>query len=356
MRWGRLSRRSFLASSVALAACGGGGAGPAAPLEGRTFGVHPTPRQAEDFNVVADRVEALHGEVVAVSFAWDELETAPGVFGATPNFLRIANDFYRTRTLRLSLALAVIDTNNDRRPADLLSLRYDHPAVIARFTALVRWVIDQFPDVTIECLAIGNEIDVTLGGDAGLWGAYRRFFEAVAPRVKARLPDACVGAKATFDVVQNEPARSQYAALVEQADAWLLTYYPLNADFTVQPPGAVHADFERMAAVPGSKPVRLLEIGYPTSTACRSSEALQAEFITQMFAAWDDRADRIREIDYFCLHDFDPAIVAGLETYYGISSPQFAGFLGTLGLRRWPGEGDAKAGFQRLRDEVAARR
>ncbi len=356
-----LSRRGFVASGLALSACSGSGGGTAPPapppqLAGRVVGVHPTEREDDDFNIVADRVEDLGGEIVSLSLYWDDIEVSPGVYAPSPNFPQIANEFYRTRNFRLSVSLVGIDTNNDRRPADLLALPYDDPGVISRFEALAAFVLDQLPDVTIDCFAIGNEIDGLLGGDVAKWEAYRRFFAAVAPGVKARLPGACVGAKATFGVVVDEPARTQYAALVDGADAWLLTYYPLNADFTVQSPSAVQADFARMAGAPGAKPVRLLEIGFPTSSVCGSSEALQAEFITRMFASWDDYSNRIREIDYFCLHDFDPAIITVLETYYGVSSPQFAGFLGTLGLRAWAGDGGAKSGYQRFKEEVARRR
>jgi hypothetical protein len=84
-----------------------------------------------------------------------------------------------------------------------------------------------------------------------------------------------------------------------------------------------------------------------------SSEARQAEFIAEIFAAWDRHADRIPMIDFTWLHDASPESVQDFEDFYGLSSDTFHEFLATLGLRTY--DGRDKLAFLRLMEEAAAR-
>jgi hypothetical protein len=98
---------------------------------------------------------------------WDELETEPGVYNPNPNWLEIANLYYPAQDIQVSLTISVIGTNNLRLPPDLADKSFDDPAVIARFNNLLDYVAVQIPNLTLNSLAIGNEIDIYLGTDAG---------------------------------------------------------------------------------------------------------------------------------------------------------------------------------------------
>jgi len=52
-----------------------------------------------------------------------------------------------------------------------------------------------------------------------------------------------------------------------------------------------------------------MEIGYPTSSYLGSSEEKQAEFIRQVFKAWDKHEGRICHMHFNSLHDLRPAHV-----------------------------------------------
>lgn len=365
-----IDRRLFIAGAmVSLVGCGPSEEGattpqtakkpspasPIVPAGKRILGVVPTEREAEDFNLVIDLLEEAGARNSSLSLYWDQIETAPGVYAPDPNFVKIANQFYNLRGFPLTVSLSGIDTNTDRRPPDLAGLPHNDPEVVKRYVAMARWVIDNLADVTISCFSVGNEIDATLAGDAEAWAAYRSFFAQVAPALRAMREGLVIGSKATSSVLSEEPARGEYRALLQDADAAMLTYYPLRPDFSVKPLSQIATDFETMVELAEGKLVRILECGFPSAELLGSSQAMQADFISSVFAAWDVHSAQISHIDFFSLHDFSPAIVDELSDYYGIGSDRFAAFLGTLGLREWAGEGADKLGWQRLVQEAKAR-
>ena len=133
----------------------------------------------------------------------------------------------------------------------------------------------------------------------------------------------------------------------------MVTYYPLNGDFSVREPAVVHEDFDKLTKAYLEKPIYILEAGYPSSKDCDSSEAKQAEFITETFRAWDSHAEKIVLISFSWLNDISPASVDELEGYYGFSNRGFAAYLGSLGLLNY--DGSEKSAFRQLKAEAEAR-
>lgn len=133
----------------------------------------------------------------------------------------------------------------------------------------------------------------------------------------------------------------------------MLTYYPLNNDFTVKNPEVVHEDFAKLVVLFPDKPIYVLEAGYPSSTLLGSSEAKQADFVREIFIAWDTQAEHIKLLDFLWLHDISPASVEELGDYYGFHDEKFLAFLATLGLRTFDGED--KEAFKVLRLETKKR-
>ncbi len=70
---------------------------------------------------------------------------------------------------------------------------------------------------------------------------------------------------------------------------------------------------------------------------CGSSEALQAEFVTRAFQAWDRHADQIEYLDFVWIHDISQEALDRFETHYGVSEECFLEYLGTLGLQSFAG-------------------
>lgn len=288
----------------------------------------------------------------SLSLAWDDLEPTPGAF-ASP-WVAAAAAYYPDRGMRLTLVVHAIDTTADRRPKDLRTLPWDDPAVVDRYAAVVKWVLDRTKRVPLAALSLGNEVDVRLGADAKAWAAYTRLVREVRRRVKAAHPDLVVGVKVTAaGLLADGPAR----ALADAADldAVFATYYPLDDGFRVRDPATVATTFAALATAGGKRPVYLLEVGCPSGDGCESSPDLQWQFVEAVFVAWDAHAARVPVVSFCWMHDQAPAAVDGMTAYYGLASPAFRAFLGTLGLRAREGPGRDKPAFTALTAAAKAR-
>ena len=85
-----------------------------------------------DFDRAFARAQEAGMEATTLSLHWDEIETAPGQYDPQPNWPAIANIYYPAFNTPISLALSPIDTNNERRPADLRGRPFDDPEVVHR--------------------------------------------------------------------------------------------------------------------------------------------------------------------------------------------------------------------------------
>jgi hypothetical protein len=288
----------------------------------------------------------------SISLAWDDLEPEPGVFKS--RWVEIARAYYPTRGVDLTVVVHPIDTTADRRPKALRGKPWDDPAVVDRYTAVVLWTLDGLKGVPLACLSLGNEVDVLLGADAKAWTAYTRLVREVRRRVKAEHRDLVVGVKVTAPALLAEgPARGLASAA--DLDAVFATYYPLGDHFRVRDPATVAATFAGLVAAAGPKPLWLLEVGCPSGEACGSTPDLQRRFVEAVFAAWDTHAAKIPVLSFCWMHDQPAAAVDGMTAYYGLASPAFRAFLGTLGLRDREGEGRDKPAFTALAAAAKAR-
>jgi hypothetical protein len=291
-------------------------------------------------------------QAVSLSIPWDTFEVAPGVFSPEPDFLAIANIYYPATGTSLALTLAPIDTNQLRVPQDLAALSFDDPDMIERFNRALEQALARLPETEIRVLAIGNEIDVYLQGDPAQCAAYASFMAAAAAHARSLRPGLRVGTKATSSGLLGE-SRTCLEAINRHSDVILATYYPLGSDFSVRPASSPAQDFAALVAAAGSKPVYLLEVGYPSSELLGSSEAQQAEFVRQVFRSWDAEVASIPYLSFTWMHDIPGDSLEGYLGYYGLDSAEFAAFLGTLGLRTRNGRD--KLAFRALAQEAAAR-
>jgi hypothetical protein len=276
-------------------------------------------------------------QVTSLSLSWDELESSPNHYGTQENLLELANDFYSQQGVAISLALTPIDTNNLRLPTYLKDKAFDDPEVIERFKRLLDYVFSQLPDLELSSLAIGNEIDSYLGTNKQLWQQYTRFFQETSAYARSKRSGLLVGSKLGFGGLTGE-AHTLSANLIQTSDVVMLTYYPLNNDFTVKNPDVVHEDFAKLVKLFPNKPIYILEAGYPSSPLLGSSEETQADFVREIFRAWDTQAEHIKLLDFLWLHDIPPAVVEELGDYYGFRDEKFLAYLATLGLRTFDGE------------------
>ena len=324
----------------------------AVPRGDRTLSIDVNEAADGDYDPAFRLGREVGAQAVSLSIPWDTFEVAPGVFSPEPDFLAIANAYYPASDTSLAITLAPIDTNQLRVPADLAGLAFDDPRMIERFNRALEQALSRVPDTQVSVLAIGNEVDVYLQQDAGRCAAYAVFFAAASDHARSLRPGLRVGTKATSSGLLGE-SRACLEAINRHSDVILATYYPLRSDFSVRPPSSPAQDFAALVEAAGSKPVYLLEVGYPSSELLGSSEAQQAEFVRQVFTAWDAQAQAIPYLCFTWMHDISDDALRDYQDYYGLDAPPFAAFLATLGLRTR--DGQDKPAFRALAEEASAR-
>lgn len=318
----------------------------------RLLGIDITPAEDDDYDKAVVLAKSAGAEVASLSVFWDDIETSPGVFEPDPNWLEIANLYYPAQSLKVALVISVIDTNQKRLPADLQDEAFDDPEVIARFEKLLDYIFTQIPDLDLVSLSIGNEVDIYLGSNVRVWEQYETFYIAAIEHAHQLRPNLLVGTKGTLPGLTGD-LRDHLESLNRQSDVILVTYYPLENDFTVKDPTVVKEDFQAITNQYPDKLIYFDELGYPSGAKCNSSEAKQAEFVRRVFAAWDVHLDQIGLVIFTWLTDVPPDSVREMENYYGLSDKAFLEYLGTLGLRNY--SGTDKQAFTALKIEVGNR-
>ena len=316
----------------------------------RRLGIDVQPTKDGDYDEAIHIAKEGGAQVVSLSFNWEDIETAPNVYG-NPN-LSIANSYYPAQDVQVQLSIRPLDTNGPHVPIDLRDLPYDSPVVIARFDKMVDFVLSQISDVSLASLGIGNEVDAPLGADARKWAQYRRFFEAVRAHIKAKHAGLPIGVSTTFAGATGA-IRSSVKALNAATDWVMITYYPLNGDFTAKDPAVVTRDFDRLTHLYAGRKIAFVEAGYPSGGACESSESKQAEFVRRVFRAWDAHATQIPFLSFSWLSDKSPDDVERFTHYYAMDSAPFREYLQTLGMRTY--EGKSKRSFETWKSEAKSR-
>jgi len=343
--------------AFSLFACGGGNQSSPQDngivLKGnRMLAIDVTEAEDANYDNAIDKAINAGADITNVSLNWTTIETAPGVYNNS--FLSIANLYYPTKGLSINLSLQTINTNQKEVPVDLQGLNFDDPVMIMRFKQLLDFVFSEIPDLTLNSLAIGNEIDVYLGTDAQRWAQYQTFYTEVSAYARGKRANLQIGAKATHAGITGS-AQNELLSLNAISDVVMVTYYPLNADFTVKDPGVIANDFSTLVGLYPATPIYMMEVGFPSGPLCNSSETLQSDFILEVFDAWDIYSTEIPLISFTWLTDLSSQTVQNLGTYYGLNDPVFLEYLGTLGLRTFSGTGTDKQAYTTLADEASKR-
>lgn len=269
------------------------------------------------------------------------------------------DDLRREITLRrglqqdIILGLQLINTVKREVPEDLQNTAWDDPVMVARATALMEEVLALLPADRMSYVAFGNEVDVYFTQHPEEMPSYLELYRQIHAKMQAIFPKVQMGIATTFDSV-----REKRGALIEtlnrDTDVVILTYYAIQG-LKVLPPEAPHRELPMMVALAAGKPVVLQEVGYPSAAGVGSSEAQQAEFIRQFFAAWEKHRAAIPTISLFMQTDFSSRLCTQFTDYYGMVDykTQFADFICTLGLK--DAHGRPKLAWSVLQNEVAPR-
>lgn len=305
----------------------------------------------KDFAAAFSKAQEIGIQDVGLTFDWNTLEPEPQKYDA--KWLSIANIFYPSKKVGVSITIRPISTNRKVVPSDLMDTAFDDPRMIWRFKSLIDFVFSQIPDVKINSLVIGSEMDAFLGDDPALWRQYTEFYRVIGSYVRKKHPGLKIAAEAMFDGLTGK-SKMQLRALNKYSDIIGVSYYPLNADFTVKDPGVVAVDFASVSSLYPSGEIWFYQLGYPSAELLKSSEAKQSQFISEVFKAWD-KNKRIKMVDFTWMHDLPQESLDFNAKYYSLSDPAFLEFLRTIGLRTYPGTGADKQALRTLRKEANLR-
>ncbi|MBI1259655.1 MAG: hypothetical protein GC204_19480 [Chloroflexi bacterium] len=245
------------------------------------------------------------------------------------------------------LGIQVLNTTAKETPSDLMNVPFDDPQMLTRFNAFIDALLAKLA-APPRYLSIGNEVDVYLSAHPQEWAAYKTFYDGAVAHVHQVAPQVQVGVTATYGGLLQHS--DEVTALNQHSDVFILTYYPLKADFSVQSPDAPLTDFPKMVELANGLPVVLQEVGYPSAELLGSSEDAQAQFVTSIFTAWESAGDAIPFLDFFLLTDMSENFCSTLESYYGLTHPNFHAYLCSLGLRS--ADGTPKQAWQTFVDEA----
>ena len=277
---------------------------------------------------------------------WSELEPSAGQY-TLDDFSGDLN--YRTQIYNQVqlVGIQVLNTTAKETPPDLMKVAFDGPEMIQRFQQFFDALLPRL-NKQVQYLSIGNEVDAYLSAHPDEWKPYQQFYESALKHVHQTAPWIKVGVTTTFGGTLLDPQK--VADLNTLSDVIIMTYYPLKNDFSVRPADSPLSDFPQMVKWAGDKPLILQEVGYPAAESLGSSEAAQADFVRNVFTAWEADGAHIPFLSYFALGDFSDELCTTLLTYYGLPDQKhFYDYLCTLGLLK--ADGTPRQAWQVFEDE-----
>ena len=278
---------------------------------------------------------------------WNEIEPKPGKY----NFgdVDFKTGLAESHNLPLAINLRIIDTNNRAVPDSYKGWRWDDSKMIDRVTQVLQAMAPRVKG-RVKFLSIGNEVDSYFDTHKGEVEAYSRLISAVLPRVRDLFPGAQFSVNFTPRAVPN--LKGYLKPLLDLSDVFSITYYPLNADFTMRDPNAPSSDFPAFIAAASGRKVFLQEVGYPSGGANRSSDAAQANFFRSVFRELNAHRGEILAANFVWMSDLPTNVVDDLTKYYRAeNSERFKSYLATLGI--FDRDGRPKAAWGVFESEAA---
>ncbi len=329
---------------------------------GHEFGFAVTTAQDGDLAAAVAKAQAACMSTILISIGWDRLHPDTLTWNADVlQELDLINLYFAAIGVKLDLQIGPVNTVVEQLPAELMGVPLDDPRSVRDMQRTLDTVFAHLPDVHVATLNISNESDALWGMDALKYAQFGNLMQVMVPYAKTlyrtdHTDTLSVGTTFTWAGL-TDPGRSLLCQTANaHSDHISATYYGIQNDFTVKDPSAVYFDLDLLLDMqPGPQPIRLTEIGYPSSTTCGSNAIMQAAFVSNAMDAWDIFADRIPYMGWFMLTDWDSATVDTLGTYYGINDPVFLEYLRTLGLRTWSGSGTDKYAYGVLLCELSHR-
>lgn len=301
----------------------------------------------------------LQSDFIQLLQPWNSFENnQAGVYdGEAVQLYETLNHFAGSTGTQLALIITPIDIPGRFLPDYISDKKLNDPLVIESFKNLIDRLFNSVngivnPDKVIA-LSVGNEIDhYNWASNNDQISEYHEFLQAIKPTVNSYgIPLHFTGT--LYGLTQPGNVWKELADVVDKVS---VTYYPINADFTVKSPEIVFSDLNALATKFTDKKIFVQEIGYPTSSSLNSNEAKQAEFFCHFFNAWDGHKDQITHVSILRLNDVPLSSAQTTAVAYGVpGNERFIEYIRTLGIRTWENSGSNKMAFDVIEKELVKR-
>ncbi len=335
----RLVQLALAAAAACFAGCGGksGTAPGSVPMallglsSNTSDAAFALPTFGDSVLRVLQDAKAAGADVQIRAPQWNLVEPTPGAWNLAEE--QIYLDVHRSLGIRTHLNLRILDTISRNLPPDLASLAWDDPVLVARVDVLVDTLASLARRNDLVSVAIGNEVDDYFGEHPGEFPAFLALYRREVARFHAAAPGVPMGITTTNPLAN--PLAHYGDSLNVTSDVVLHTFYDTQpGGFAQKPASAFDADLEAVVARAHGRPVAFQEVGYASSSVVGGSPDAQAE-AARRFRTWLGRQPRSRVLfaSWFLYTDWSSTTLNLLFGYYGFQTPDFAAFLGTLGLR-----------------------
>lgn len=288
---------------------------------------------------------------ISIDLDWNQLEPNKDVYKL--EILAAIDLLFASDNLPVLLKIHPINQNYSALPEDLEGKALNNSIIINRFKSLLSKVNQATNNANISKICIGNEIDTYLNLEENRWIEYNDFIKNVTPHIKDMWGESIqVSSVITFSAFDSQ--NEYILESIKNLDFISFTYYPLDNDFTVKNPFTIEADYQKIIDIADKKDIVITECGFPSSDICNSSQALQSDFIKEVFHVWDKKSDQIEAIVFTWLTDYSESQINEIieELNYGNlpNNLEFKAFLSSLGLRN--SDGSPKVAFNTICDEI----
>jgi hypothetical protein len=314
------------------------------------------------FGTGVAKAKAAGVQFVTFPVLWSQINATGATYD--PTWVQNIKDmaaFCRANGLKLSLTFWTVDVTGKHLPADLMTTRFDDPShtMATRFVALLDrlFIAEGIDSTLLTSVQIGNELDAyDAAGDPDFsWSEYGAFLFQVKVLLASRSYSSLkTGFTGTLYGLREQKAI--FSAIAAAVDVVGVTYYPQNTDFTVKDPSVASSEIAGFVGdySAAGKPLYLQEVGYQSGAGCNSSEEKQAQFVRNIFAAWDTQREHIRAVSFLRLNDISPASADAIAQQYGMrGNTRFIEFIRSLGLVAY--DGSEKQAFLALSESAHAR-
>jgi len=319
------------------------------------------------FNNNISLVQAAGASYMILPIGWNQIEsstpsdcTTAGTYTDPGSELETFNSLLPANNIKLSLSILPISTSINLMPSNLAALPFDNSLVICRFQKMLSFVFSKIPNIQLVSMQFGNEIDeYSAASSTSFWSQYWGFYvnvsqtaKGLSPGLKTSVIGSLYGASGQST---NSLAQGGLKQIWNSADVVVVTYYPLNTDFTVKSPTVASSDISALANLYPNNKIYFNEIGFPSgSTSENSSQALQQQFLHDIFQVWDTYSTQIPNMTFVRLNDYSLSAAQSVAANYQLSGNLiFIEYLQTLGLRTY--DGVDKPAFSQLKAETSAR-